>query len=281
MIKITECPRDAMQGIKEFIPTEIKAEYINSLHKVGFHRIDFGSFVSPKAVPQMKDTAEVLSKIKLDNTYTKLLAIVANTRGANDASNFDEISFLGYPFSVSDTFQQKNTNSTIEESITKVEDILKICDESNKTLQIYISMAFGNPYGDDWSPEIVSMWIERLANLGIYEFALADTVGIASEETISSLFKQVIYDYPDINISAHLHSEPGTALKKIEAAYNAGCRYFDSAIKGFGGCPMSDNELVGNISTENLIYFAEKKDELNGFNMGAFLNAASYSEKVF
>lgn len=281
MIKITECPRDAMQGIKEFIPTVKKIKYLNKLLEVGFDRLDFGSFVSPKAVPQMRDTAEVLDQLDPANTGTKLLAIVANKRGAEDACKFEQISFLGYPFSISETFQKRNTNSGIEESFSRVEEIQNLCLDHDKLLLIYISMAFGNPYGDDWSEEIVSQYINKLSELGITHFALADTVGISNEQNISSLFSQVIEDFPDLSISAHLHSNPQSSISKIKAAYNAGCRNFDTAMKGYGGCPMAEDELVGNISTENIIKFSKDNNIELGLNMYKFEEALEYAGEVF
>ncbi len=281
MIKITECPRDAMQGIKEFIPTEKKIKYLNKLLEVGFDKLDFGSFVSPKAVPQMSDTAEVLESLDLSVSNTELLAIIANKRGAEDACKFEEISYLGYPFSISETFQIKNTNAGIEESYSRVEEIQNLALDNNKSLLIYISMAFGNPYEDEWSPELVSHNIEKLAELGITHFALADTVGISDEDNITSLFSKIINNFPDLSISAHLHSNPKTSIKKIEAAYKAGCRNFDTAMKGFGGCPMVEDELVGNIATENLIQFASEKNIDLGLDMNKFSDAMEYAGEVF
>lgn len=261
-MKIIECPRDAMQGIKEFIPTEKKIEYINSLLKVGFDTIDFGSFVSPKAVPQMKDTAYVLDELDLYNTSSKLLAIIANKRGAEIACQFEQIDFLGYPFSISEEFQKRNTNSTIEESFENVKEIQELCTDHRKELVIYISMAFGNPYGEKWDAEIAANWIEKLQQLDIGIFALADTIGVSNPENIDYMFKNLYNDYPMLEIGAHLHSNPKNAKEKIIAAYNAGCRRFDSAVRGFGGCPMAEDELVGNIATEDLIEILEDKEEL-------------------
>ena len=281
MIRITECPRDAMQGIKEYIPAHIKANYINRLLKAGFEKIDFGSFVSPKAVPQMRDTADVLKMLELDEDSPELLAIVANKRGAEDAAFFEEISFLGYPFSVSETFQKKNTNATIEESLERVENIKKICDQTGKKLLIYISMAFGNPYGDEWHPDIVTEKIAKLKELDINDFALADTVGVSDESNIKGLFETLINKYPEVSFSAHLHSHPRTSMRKIKAAYESGCRKFDSAIRGFGGCPMAEDDLVGNISTEDILKFAEENKIANNVNAGVFLDAMNYSNEVF
>jgi hydroxymethylglutaryl-CoA lyase len=259
-IIFTECPRDAMQGIHDFIPTEIKANYINKLLQVGFDVIDFGSFVSPKAIPQMKDTAEVLSKLNLSNTKSKLLAIIANERGAVDASAYDEITFLGYPFSVSEEFQKRNTNHTIEESLPVVDAIQNLCIRKRKQLVIYISMGFGNPYGEKWNADIVIQRINYLAGMGIKIIPLADTVGVSNPENISYLFSNLIPEFPDVEFGAHLHTRPDNWQEKIEAAYTSGCRRFDSTLKGIGGCPMAKDELVGNLATENLIGFCKEKN---------------------
>lgn len=260
MVRITECPRDAMQGLHDFIPTDKKASYINQLLKVGFDTIDFGSFVSPKAIPQLKDTAEVLKLLDLSKTNSKLLAIVANERGAADAVNFEEINYLGFPFSISETFQQRNTNSSIEESLKRVELIFNLAGKHSKELVIYISMAFGNPYGDQWHPDIVSKWTEKLVDLGIKNIALSDTIGVSAPDNISSLFSQIINDFSKTEIGAHLHTTPLTWEEKVKAAYDNGCRKFDGAIKGFGGCPMAADDLTGNMPTEKMVsYFNEHK----------------------
>lgn len=259
-IIFTECPRDAMQGIHDFIPTNIKADYINKLLRVGFDVIDFGSFVSPKAIPQMKDTAEVLSKLNLTNTKSKLLAIIANERGAIDAAAFDEITFFGYPFSISEEFQKRNTNHTITESLPVVEAIQNLCIKKNKQLVIYISMGFGNPYGESWNPEVAIKWVKHLAGMGIKIIPLADTVGVSNPKNIAELFSNLIPEFPEVEFGAHLHTRPDKWKEKIEAAYNSGCRRFDSTIKGIGGCPMAEDELVGNLATENLISFCTKKN---------------------
>ncbi len=260
MVRITECPRDAMQGLHDFIPTDKKASYINQLLKVGFDTIDFGSFVSPKAIPQLKDTAEVLKLLDLSKTNSKLLAIVANERGAADAVNFEEINYLGFPFSISETFQQRNTNSSIEESLKRVELIFNLAGKHSKELVIYISMAFGNPYGDQWHPDIVSKWTEKLVDLGIKNIALSDTIGVSAPDNISSLFSQIINDFSKTEIGAHLHTTPLTWKEKVKAAYDNGCRKFDGAIKGFGGCPMAADDLTGNMPTEKMVsYFNEHK----------------------
>jgi hydroxymethylglutaryl-CoA lyase len=264
-VKIIECPRDAMQGIKShFIPSEVKARYINSLLKVGFDTIDFGSFVSPKAIPQMRDTAEVLSQLDFSETSSKLLAIVANTRGAQEASVFEEIDYLGYPFSISENFQMRNTSKTIEQSIVTLNKILNIADKTNKEVVAYLSMGFGNPYGDPWNVDIVAKWTEKLAKMGVKILSLSDTIGIADGKTISYLFSNLIPQYPTIEFGAHLHTTPTTCYEKVDAAYNAGCNRFDGAIKGYGGCPMAKDELTGNMPTEKLLsYFTEHKVDTN------------------
>ena len=264
MIYITECPRDAMQGIHELIPADLKARYINQLLKVGFEKIDFGSFVSPKAIPQMQDTAEVLSKLDLSNSNSKLLAIIANQRGAQDACSFEEITYLGFPFSISETFQKRNTNSSVQESLQRVEEIQALCLKNNKKLLVYVSMAFGNPYGDEWSPEIAINWCHQLRAMGITDLALADTTGSSTPESIHHLFKELVPALDGVNLSAHLHAQREVSHQKISAAYAAGCRFFDTAIHGFGGCPMAKDDLTGNISTEALAFFAaENKIELS------------------
>lgn len=260
-VKIIECPRDAMQGLHEFIPTDVKVKYINQLLKVGFDTIDVGSFVSPKAIPQMRDTADVLNKLELENAKSKLLAIVANPRGAEDALKFDEIAYLGFPFSISETFQQRNTNSSIEESLLRVEEIQNLCLKSKRKLVVYISMAFGNPYGDKWNSEIAIDWSRKLhEKLGIEILALSDTIGVSNPENISTLFTALIPELPKVEFGAHLHSTPETVIEKVDAAYKAGCRRFDGAIKGFGGCPMAKDDLTGNMPTEEMVvYFKQNK----------------------
>ncbi len=280
-IKIVECPRDAMQGIHDFIPTELKAKYINQLLTCGFDTIDFGSFVSPKAIPQMRDTAEVLSMLELEKSKSSLLAIIANLRGATDAVQFDEITYLGYPFSISETFQLRNTNATIEESLRRVEEIQEISEKHKKKTVIYISMGFGNPYGDMWSVEICQKWVDKLADMGIKIMALSDTIGIASPESISYLFKHLIPPYPDVEFGAHLHTQPHSWLPKLEAAYQSGCKRFDSAIKGYGGCPMAKDDLTGNMATENVIqYFENQKVDLN-LDTKEFKKSLKMSSQVF
>jgi len=264
-VKIIECPRDAMQGIKShFISTEKKALYINSLLKVGFDTIDFGSFVSPKAIPQMRDTAAVLSKLDLSRTESKLLAIIANIRGANDASQFEEIDYLGYPFSISENFQMRNTHKTIEESIETLDAILNIADKSKKEVVAYLSMGFGNPYGDPWDVEIVGKWTEKLSSMGVKILSLSDTIGSSTPQVIDYLFSNLISDYKNIEFGAHLHSTPDKWHEKVDAAYKAGCNRFDGAIKGYGGCPMAKDGLTGNMPTEKLLsYFTTHKATTN------------------
>ncbi|MFC4269437.1 hydroxymethylglutaryl-CoA lyase [Polaribacter marinivivus] len=264
-VKIIECPRDAMQGIKShFISTDKKALYINSLLKVGFDTIDFGSFVSPKAIPQMRDTAEVLAKLDLTKTTSKLLAIIANTRGANDAVQFKEIDYLGYPFSISENFQMRNTHKTIAESIKTLDDILNLADKHNKEVVAYLSMGFGNPYGDPWNVEIVGEWTEKLSNMGVKILSLSDTIGSSTPDVISYLFSNLIPKYPKIEFGAHLHTTPDKWHEKVDAAYKAGCNRFDGAIKGYGGCPMAKDELTGNMPTEKLVsYFTAQKADTN------------------
>lgn len=258
-LKIIECPRDAMQGIKETIPTKVKVAYLNQLLKVGFHTLDFGSFVSPKAIPQLKDTAEVLARLDLESIKTKLLAIIANERGAKDAVQHEEIAYLGYPFSISETFQQRNTNASIEESLDRVARIQDLTLKNNKELVIYISMGFGNPYGDPYHEDIVADWLRKLKAMEIGIFALSDTIGVSEPGIINRLFSTLIPEYPELEIGAHLHTTPDTWKEKIEAAYDSGCRRFDGAIAGYGGCPMAADDLTGNMPTEKMIgYFNEE-----------------------
>lgn len=280
-IKITECPRDAMQGIHEFIPTQHKINYINQLIDCGFDTIDFGSFVSPNAIPQMRDTAEVLSKLNLE-TNTKLLAIVANERGANEACAFDEINYLGFPFSISEEFQKRNTNSSIEETLKRVEAIQTKVIRSNKKLVLYISMGFGNPYGEKWSPDLVLNWAERLYKLfDIQILALSDTIGSAKISDIEFLFQALIPNLPHIEFGAHMHVRPENAMSVIEAAFSAGCRRFDGAIRGFGGCPMAKDDLTGNMPTEKLIEFCNQNKIYTGVDFIKFQNAITASSLVF
>ena len=264
-MKIIECPRDAMQGLPAFIDTATKAAYINLLLKVGFDTIDFGSFVSPKAIPQMRDTAKVLNKLDLEKSNSKLLAIVANERGANDAAAFSEIDYLGYPFSISEEFQKRNTGKTIDESLHLVEQMQNICIANNKELVVYLSMAFGNPYNEPWSPEIAARWSEKLiSELGVKTLALSDTIGVSNSQNITELFSAMIPAFPNTEVGAHLHTHPNSLHEKMQSAWDAGCRRFDGAIKGFGGCPMAKDDLVGNMPTENLVAFASN----NGIETG-------------
>ncbi len=279
-VKIIECPRDAMQGIKSFIPTEKKVQYIQSLLRVGFDTIDFGSFVAPKAIPQMVDTPEVLSQLDLSNTKSKLLAIIANTRGAEDASMHSAIDYLGYPFSISENFQMRNTHKTIAQSVVTLGEILEIASKTNKEVVVYISMGFGNPYGDPWNVDIVGDWTERLAKMGVKILSLSDTVGSSNSENIDYLFSHLIPKYPQIEFGAHLHTTPTTWHEKVDAAYKAGCRRFDGAIQGFGGCPMAKDELTGNMPTEKLLsYFTSMKN--NDLNALSFESSYNEATKIF
>lgn len=279
-VKFIECPRDAMQGIKTFIPTEKKVQYIQSLLEVGFDTIDFGSFVSPRAIPQMVDTAEVLAQLDLSKTQSKLLAIIANTRGANNASKHAEINYLGFPFSISENFQMRNTHKTIAESVNTLSEILNIADKTHKDVVVYISMGFGNPYGDPWNVDIVGEWTEKLAKMGVKILSLSDTIGSSNAETINYLFSNLIPKYPSIEFGAHLHTTPTSWFEKVDAAYKAGCNRFDGAIQGFGGCPMAKDELTGNMPTEKLLsYFTQHKaHQLNAMRFESAYNEAS---KVF
>ena len=280
-VKLIECPRDAMQGIRDFIPTEKKAQYIQSLLRCGFDTIDFGSFVSPKAIPQMKDTAEVLSKLDLSTTKSKLLAIVANTRGATDASKFEEIDYLGYPFSISENFQMRNTHKTIAESVEVLQEILNIADANNKEVVAYLSMGFGNPYGDPWNVDIVGEWTEKLSAMGVKILSLSDTVGTSTPEIIDYLFSNLIPKYPNIEFGAHLHTTPSKWHEKIDSAFKAGCRRFDGAIQGFGGCPMAKDELTGNMPSEKMLsYFNATKADSN-IKMTSFESAYNEASKIF
>lgn len=267
-----------MQGIEPFIPTELKAEYINALLGVGFDTVDFGSFVSPKAMPQMADTAEVLTQLDLSQTDSKLLAIIGNKRGAEDACAFDAITYLGYPFSISETFQRRNLNSSIEESVDRVKEIQELCVSNGKELVIYISMGFGNPYGDPWNEEVVAHWVDELHSLGIKIFSLADTVGLAKAEEVASIFGSLVPSYPDMEFGAHLHARPDNWKEKLQAAWDAGVRRFDSAIGGFGGCPMAQDELVGNMKTESVLEYLDNPADLD---LGALVKAQQIASRVF
>jgi hydroxymethylglutaryl-CoA lyase len=279
-IRLIECPRDAMQGWADYIPVYDKVRYINSLLEVGFHTIDFGSFVSPKAIPQMKDTAEVLKGLKLSETKSKLLAIIANLRGAVEATAFDEISFLGFPFSVSEEFQKRNTNSTIKESVKRVEEIQTLCQSSGKQLIIYLSMGFGNPYGEPWNSDIVINYVNQLVKMGINTIALSDTIGVSNPKNITSIFSHLIPAFPDIEFGAHLHSHPETWKEKVEACFNSGCFRIDSAINGIGGCPMAADDLVGNLATENIVSYFGGADKL-GLNPQSFQKSLIIAGEIF
>jgi hydroxymethylglutaryl-CoA lyase len=280
-IKIIECPRDAMQGIKAFIPTERKVAYLQSLLRVGFDTLDFGSFVSPKAIPQMVDTAEVLAQLDLSQTKSKLLAIIANTKGAELASVHKEIQYLGFPFSISENFQMRNTHKTIAESLVTLQEILEIAGTSNKEVVAYLSMGFGNPYGDPWNVDIVGEWTEKLATMGVKILSLSDTVGSSTPEVIEYLFSSLIPKYPSVEFGAHLHTTPDKWFEKVNAAYKAGCLRFDGAIQGFGGCPMAKDDLTGNMPTEKLLsYFTAEKQNTSTSPM-SFESAYNEATKIF
>ena len=280
-LQLIECPRDAMQGWAHFIPTTDKIDYLNTLLKVGFDVLDFGSFVSAKAIPQLADTKEVIPILDMDNTNTKLLAIIANTRGAEEAVQYEKITYLGFPFSISETFQMRNTNKTIAQSLIQVEEIQNLCIRNNKELVIYISMGFGNPYGDDYSAEVAINWVDRLVQLGVKTIAMSDTVGLANPGDISYIFNQLIPEFKDINIGAHFHSAPDQWEEKIQAAYNSGCMRYDSAINGIGGCPMAEDVLVGNIATENILYWCQQNNIDLNINMEAFAKARKMASRIF
>ncbi len=280
-LRLVECPRDAMQGWAHFIPTEQKVKYLNQLLEVGFDVLDFGSFVSPKAIPQMADTKDVIPQLKMNGSKTKLLAIIANTRGAEEAVQYDEITYLGFPFSISETFQQRNTNKTIAESLKQVEEIQELCVRHGKQLVVYISMGFGNPYGDVYSAGVAIDWVGKLSQMGIQIISMADTVGVAQPVTIANIFEHLVPSFPNVQIGAHFHSVPNQWREKLDSAYANGCRLFDTSIKGIGGCPMANDNLVGNIATENLVYWAnEHKIPLN-LNQDAFAEAMIIAGEVF
>ena len=278
---LVECPRDAMQGWKNFIPTKQKIEYINSLLQVGFDTVDFGSFVSPKAIPQMADTKQVVRELKVEDSKSKLLAIVANVRGAEEAVVYDEISYLGFPFSISPTFQLRNTNSTIEESVNRVEEIQNLCIKNNKQLVVYLSMGFGNPYGDEYNEEILLKWANEIIKKEIKIISLADTVGVASPDQISLALNTLVPKYKDTIIGVHLHSTPANWKEKLEAAVVAGCKRFDGALKGIGGCPMAGNDLVGNMNTELMISYLEEKELIKGLNKEALQKSLNLASEIF
>lgn len=278
-MKLIECSRDAMQGIDEFINTDDKALYINQLLKCGFNTLDVGSFVSPKAIPQMADTAKVLESI--DESDTELLVIVANERGANDAVNFDNVKYVGFPFSISEEFQKRNTNSTIEESLSRVEAIQKLCQSHGKTMVVYISMGFGNPYGEYWHPDLATSWSERLAKeLDVKIISLSDTIGVSTPKVITDLFTTIIPELPDVEIGAHLHTTPDTWKEKVDAAYNSGCRRMDGALRGYGGCPMAMDKLTGNMPMENIISYLKENDIESGIDGEALLAALRLSNDI-
>tara|TARA_R110002050_G_scaffold122015_3_gene240491 strand:+ start:26912 stop:27772 length:861 start_codon:yes stop_codon:yes gene_type:complete len=280
-LKLIECPRDAMQGIHQFIPTDQKVLYLQSLLKVGFDTLDFGSYVSAPAIPQLRDTDEVLDRLDLSETNTKLLAIIANRQGAEMAAKRPEISYLGYPFSVSEIFQKRNTNKTIAESIELVKELLEICNTNDKQLVVYISMGFGNPYGEEWSLELVEQYCEQMINLGVKILSLSDTIGTSNPANITHLFSGLINTFPNVEFGAHLHTTPDTWHEKVKAAYDAGCRRFDGAIKGFGGCPMATDELTGNMPTEKLLTFIQEKKLRHDLDLLAFESAYNEALKTF
>ncbi|MFM7078706.1 MAG: hydroxymethylglutaryl-CoA lyase [Bacteroidota bacterium] len=279
-VLITECPRDAMQGLQEFVPTALKIEYLNELLKVGFDRLDFGSFVSPKAIPQMRDTSEVLDRLHV-NPQTQLIAIIANQRGSETACQFEQISFLGYPFSISETFQRRNTNSDLEKAYQDLNEIGSMAHSKSKSVIVYISMAFGNPYGDPYHDEIILEHMQRLVNSGFRNFSMADTVGLATPDRVSGVMKLVYNSFPDSEIGIHLHCNAENWYEKVDAAYQAGCRMFDSAIGGFGGCPMAADDLIGNLSTESLIQYLSDHNVKSRINETDFIKARSKSNQIF
>ncbi|MCB9183641.1 MAG: hydroxymethylglutaryl-CoA lyase [Flavobacteriales bacterium] len=281
-VKLIECPRDAMQGISEFIPTEVKVRYLNELLKAGFDTIDIGSFVSPKAIPQMADTAEVLARIDTSGSRSKLLVIVANERGAEDAVKQESVSYLGYPFSISETFQQRNTNTSIEGSWDRIARIAELTRNANKELVVYISMAFGNPYGDPWNAEVALHWVNRLVNeLSVGTIALSDTVGVARPDDIKDMFKALIPALPQVEFGAHLHCRPDNWQEKTDAAWAGGCRRFDGAIKGYGGCPMAEDELVGNLQMELFARFLQERGIATGLDMAQLERCVAEAAGVF
>ena len=280
-VKLIECPRDAMQGWKQLIPTEKKIEYINSLLKVGFDTIDFGSFVSPKAIPQMADTAEVVRSLESGDGSTKLLVIIANIRGAEEASVYEQINYLGFPFSVSEIFQLRNTNSTIEQSLSRVEEIQNLCIKTGKQLVVYLSMGFGNPYGDRYSEEIVFEWVNKLVAMDIGIISLADTVGVATPEQVYDMTEYLVDSLPSIEIGVHLHSTPENWKEKLDASVKAGCKRFDGALKGIGGCPMADDELVGNMNSELMINYFEENGMIQGLNKDALSESLRIAGEIF
>ncbi len=280
-MKIIECPRDAMQGLKDFIPTELKIKYINELLKVGFDTVDLGSFVSPKVIPQLRDTAEVLSALDLSQTDSKLLTIVANVQGAKDAIQFDEVDYMGYPLSLSETFQQRNTNRSIDEAFDDLAEIQELSEDSEKTLAVYLSMGFGNPYGDSYEMDHVEAFVGRLDSMDISIISLSDTIGVSNPTTISHLFSTLVPKFPHVEFGAHLHSTPETSLEKLEAAYSSGCRRIDGAINGLGGCPMAEDGLVGNMATERILDFLKSQKIETGLNLKHFSMSRTIASEVF
>lgn len=281
MIQLTECPRDAMQGIHDFIPTHEKINYIKAIIDCGFPVVDAGSFVSPKAIPQMADSSDVFKALGQTPAGVELLAIVANLRGAEDAARHDNIAYLGYPFSVSETFQLRNTNATIDASLLRVEELIRLCEKEQRKLMVYLSMAFGNPYGDDWSAELVTLWAKRLSGMGVKHIALADTTGVSNTEKITHLFSTLIPELTGVQVSAHLHALPQAVYEKTQAAYAAGCRNFDAALKGFGGCPMASDSLTGNMDTEEIIGWCRKNDVDYKLNDLALMKASAIATELF
>ncbi|MDX2002073.1 MAG: hydroxymethylglutaryl-CoA lyase [Chitinophagales bacterium] len=281
MVQIIECPRDAMQGIHQFIPTADKVRYINALLKVGFHTLDCGSFVSPRYIPQMQDTAKVLNEIDLTGSHSKLSVIVANVRGAEEACQHENVTYLGFPFSISETFQLRNTNATIEQSLHTVEAIKATCEKAGKQLVVYLSMAFGNPYDDPWDIDVAGKWIDRLSEMDIRYVSLSDTIGVATPEVITYFFRDLTRHFPQMDFGAHFHTTPETWREKVEPAYKNGCNRFDGAIKGFGGCPMAKDDLVGNMPTERLVEYFEEQGVATGLNREAFFEAMQIALEVF
>ncbi|MFC6999525.1 hydroxymethylglutaryl-CoA lyase [Rufibacter roseus] len=280
-MKIVECPRDAMQGLHEFVPTSLKVKYLQTLLAVGFDTLDFGSFVSPKAIPQMRDTADVLAQLNLEETSTKLLAIVANLRGAEEAVNHDSIRYLGFPLSLSEEFQKRNTNKSIAAALDEVAQMQELCLKHQKELVLYLSMGFGNPYGEAWTPELAGEMTQKLDALQINIISLSDTIGVSTPESIQQLFTTLIPAFPHIVFGAHLHTTPSSWREKVEAAYSSGCRRMDGALKGFGGCPMAKNELVGNMPTEKMIAYFQEKDVPLNLNQEALQTALRLVPEVF
>lgn len=280
-VKIIECPRDAMQGLSTFVPTDVKATYINSLLRVGYHTIDCGSFVSPRAIPQMRDTRQVLEKLDMEATDTKLSVIVANERGVDDAVREPKVTYLGFPFSISEEFQQRNTRRSMQDASDTVQYLAEKADKYGKEVVIYISMGFGNPYGDDWSPTLVEDWVGQISEIGIHSFSISDTVGVGNAETIAEVFSRLLISFPGIEFGAHFHTRPESWYEKVDAAYRNGCKRFDGAINGYGGCPMANDELVGNMSTENLLNYFDKHQVNTALNREAFEKSRELAASIF